>query len=107
MLLAVANCARQQTKKSSANGAVAGYASAVGLEDSFQFREPGIYVIADPSIEIGGNFVVGANEAWLSFPGRKLPARLSPSVEMTDIAQADTGHRCTICGGQPESPARH
>ena len=47
-------------------GAVVGYASPVGLS--------GVRVIADDSVQMGGNFVAGANKEGLSCPQRQLPA---------------------------------
>lgn len=85
-----------------ANGAVAGYASAVGLEVAPGLDQPGLIVIADPSIEFGGNFVAGANEAGYHFTGANYPRDFSISL-MTDIAQASTGHRCPICRGELQS----
>ena len=80
-------------------GAVAGYASAIGLDVALGLEKPGIFVIADPSIEAGGNFVVGANEAGYHFKGANYP-RDFPVSQMIDIAQADTGHQCPVCGGR-------
>ena len=81
-----------------ANGAVAGYASAVGLQPASSLQEPGVYIIADPSIEMGGNFVVGANETDYHFSGANYPRDFTIS-QMADIAQAAGGHSCTVCGG--------
>ncbi len=81
-----------------ANGAVPGYASAVDLSVADDLEAPGIIVIADPSIEFGGNFVVGANEAGYHYKGANYPRDFTISW-MADIAQATTGHRCPVCGG--------
>jgi prolyl-tRNA synthetase len=50
----------------SAAGAVPGYASPAGIKVAAELGQPGILVIADPSIQNGGNYVVGANaaETW-------------------------------------------
>lgn len=85
-----------------ANGAVAGYASALGLPTASSLESPGVYIIADPSIEKGGNFVVGANEPGYHFTGANYPRDFTIS-KMADIAQAGTGHSCPVCGGQLES----
>ncbi|MDX1416362.1 MAG: proline--tRNA ligase [Candidatus Promineifilaceae bacterium] len=85
-----------------ANGAVAGYASAVGLQTASDLEDRGVYIIADPSIENGGNFVVGANEPGYHFTGANYPRDFSIS-DMADIAQAETGHRCPVCKGRLEA----
>lgn len=85
-----------------ASGAVPGYASAVGLQVAPSPDEPGIYVLADPSIKCGGNFVVGANDEGYHYTGANYPRDFS-ITKMADIAQADTGHRCPICGGRIEA----
>ncbi len=85
-----------------AAGGVPGYASAVGLPVAKRIDEPGIYVIADPSIEYGGNFVVGANDEGYHYTGANYPRDFAIS-QMADIAQADTGHKCVRCGGRIEA----
>ena len=57
---------------------------------------------ADTSLEAGGNFVVGANDAGYHFTGANYPRDFAVS-QMADIAQADTGHLCPYCGGQIEA----
>ncbi len=85
-----------------ASGATPGYASPVGLDVAKAFDQPGVFVLADPSIEAGGNFVVGANEAGYHFTGTNYPRDHAIS-QMADIAQADTGHRCPRCGDRLEA----
>jgi prolyl-tRNA synthetase len=85
-----------------ATNAVPGYASAVGLHVSGQPGQPGVYIIADTSIEAGGNFVVGANEEGYHYTGANYPRDFAIS-RMADIAQADTGHQCHRCGGRIEA----
>jgi prolyl-tRNA synthetase len=85
-----------------ASGATPGYASAVGLDVSSNRNEAGIYVLADSSIEAGGNFVVGANEDGYHFTGANYPRDFQVSAQ-GDIAQADTGHPCPRCGGPIEA----
>ena len=74
-----------------AAGAVPGYASPIGLEIAKSLDESGVYVLADTSIEAGGNFVVGANDVGYHFTGANYPRDHAIS-QMADIAQADTGH---------------
>ena len=85
-----------------AAGAVPGYASAVGLDVAATPDSPGVLVVADTSIEHGGNFVVGANDEGYHFIGTNYRRDFSISL-MADIAQADTGHLCSLCGGQIEA----
>jgi prolyl-tRNA synthetase len=85
-----------------AGGAVAGYASAIGLNSAPALDKPGIYVIADPSIEVGANFVVGANDDGYHYIGANYPRDFAVS-QMADIAQADTGHQCPLCGDRLEA----
>ncbi|MGD8806198.1 MAG: proline--tRNA ligase [Chloroflexota bacterium] len=83
-------------------GAVPGYASAVGLDVAPAPDAPGVLVVADTSIEYGGDFVTGANDEGFHFTGANYPRDFSISL-MADIAQADTGHRCPLCGGRIEA----
>lgn len=80
-------------------GAAPGYASPAGLKVAPDLQQPGVYVLADSSIEAGGNFVVGANEAGYHFTGANYPRDFVVS-RIADIAQADTGHACPLCGGR-------
>ncbi|MBK7915932.1 MAG: proline--tRNA ligase [Chloroflexi bacterium] len=82
-----------------AAGAEPGYASPVGLDVAAAPDQPGLFVLADPSIEAGGNFVVGANDAGYHFTGANYPRDFAIS-QMADVAQADSGHRCPVCGGR-------
>ncbi len=84
------------------SGASPGYASAVGLNVAQTLDAPGVVVIADPSIENGSNFVVGANESGFHFTGTNYPRDFAVS-RMADIARAATGHQCAVCGGRLES----
>jgi prolyl-tRNA synthetase len=83
-------------------GAVPGYASPVGLPVAPEAGGDGVLVIADPSIECGGNFVVGANDEGHHFTGANYPRDFAVT-KMADIAQADTGHQCPRCGGRIEA----
>ncbi|MCA9900510.1 MAG: proline--tRNA ligase [Ardenticatenaceae bacterium] len=75
-----------------AAGATPGYASPIGLAIAPDLQSPGVYVLADLSIEAGGNFVVGANDDGYHFTGANYPRDHAIS-KMADIAQADTGHK--------------
>lgn len=85
-----------------ATGATPGYATAIGLNVAQSMEDDGVYVVGDPSIEAGGNFVVGANEVEYHFTGANYPRDFAIS-QMADIAQADTGHQCPVCGGRIEA----
>ncbi len=85
-----------------ATGAEPGYASAIGLNVAKAFDQSGVFVLADTSIEAGGNFVVGANEAGYHYTGANYPRDFAVS-QMADIAQADTGHKCPHCGAKIEA----
>jgi len=71
-------------------GIVAGYASPVGLN--------GFRVIADESIQMGNNFVAGANKEGYHLINVNYPRDFSVDV-MTDIALAREGDTCAQCGG--------
>lgn len=83
-------------------GATPGYASAVGLNVAGTLNEAGVYVLADISLEAGGNFVVGANDEGYHYTGANYPRDFAVS-QMADVAQADTGHQCPVCGGRIEA----
>ena len=69
-------------------GLVAGSASAVGLK--------GIQSVADDSIKLGTNFVVGANRPDYHLRGANYPRDFEPDV-IADIALAQEGHACRRC----------
>ena len=77
-----------------AAGLVAGSASAVGIT--------GIRKVADPSIESGNNFVVGANKPDTHMTGANYPRDFEVDL-LTDIALAQPGQLCTQCGGTLEA----
>ena len=83
-------------------GAVPGYASGVGLTPAQSMDAPGVMIVADESIEYGGNYVVGANEEPYHYTGANFGRDFTVS-KLADIAQADTGHKCPICGGRIEA----
>ena len=71
-------------------GLVAGSASAVGITN--------IRKVADPSIESGSNFVVGANKPDTHLTGANYPRDFQVDI-LTDIALAQPGQQCARCGG--------
>ena len=75
-------------------GLVAGSASAVELS--------GVKVIADDSITLGQNFVVGANKVDTHLRNANYPRDFEVDL-MADIALAEAGHRCAKCGGELRS----
>jgi len=72
-------------------GLVGGSASAVGLS--------GVKVVADDSITLGQNFVVGANKADTHLKNANYPRDFKVDL-MADIALATAGHQCIKCGGE-------
>ncbi len=72
-----------------AAGIVAGSASAVGLQ--------GVKHIADDSVQMGSNFVVGANKADYHFKHANYPRDFTADA-VIDIALARPGHQCARCG---------
>ncbi len=72
-----------------AAGISAGSASAVGMT--------GIKIVADESINIGTNFVAGANKADYHILNVNTPRDLKPDL-IADIAMAEGGHACLNCG---------
>ena len=69
-------------------GLVAGSASPVGLS--------GIRIIADDSIELGSNFVVGANKQDYHLRNANYPRAFKADI-LTDIAMAQDGYTCPKC----------
>jgi len=78
----------------SAAGLVSGSASAVGLT--------GIKRVADPSVTMGSNFVVGANKPDSHLRGANYPRDFQADI-LTDIALAEPGQLCLRCGRVLES----
>lgn len=72
-------------------GAEPGFASPIGLRVAPSLKEDGVFVLADTSIQAGGNFVFGANEPDYHFSGANYPRDFSVTL-MADIAQANSGH---------------
>ena len=75
-------------------GLVAGSASAISLK--------GVRVVADDSIKLGSNFVVGANRSDYHIRNANCPRDFAPDV-IADIAMAQSGHACRRCGVSLES----
>lgn len=73
-----------------ARGLVAGSASPIGLRD--------IRIIADDSIGIGANFVVGANKPDYHLLNANHPRDFAADI-ITDIALAQEGYACAMCAG--------
>ena len=72
-----------------AAGLAPGSASAVGLQ--------GVRVVADDSILLGANFVVGANRDGYHLRNANYPRDFSAELA-ADIATAREGHACPRCG---------
>ncbi len=72
-------------------GLVSGSASPVGLS--------GIKVIADDSVELGANFVVGANKEDYHLSGANYGRDFEADV-VADIALAREGYECVDCSGE-------
>lgn len=83
-----------QDEEIKAVGAVAGYASPIGLKD--------VQVIADISIAEGRNFVAGANKEGFHLKNVNHGRDFTADV-ITDIAAAEAGFPCSECGKPLES----
>jgi prolyl-tRNA synthetase len=79
-------------------GAVAGYASPIGLKVRQEDDESGVLVIADESLRQMTNFVTGANEAEYHYINANAP-RDFDVTRYADIAQPYEGAACPSCGG--------
>jgi prolyl-tRNA synthetase len=77
-----------------AAGIVAGSASLVGQKD--------IKSVADDSIKLGSNFVVGANKPDYHLKNVNYPRDFTVDI-IADIALACPGHSCIKCGNQLKS----
>ena len=73
------------------SGLVAGSASAVGLK--------GIKIVADDSIAMGRNLVVGANKDGYHIKNANYPRDFRVDL-ITDIALAKAGYQCLKCGSE-------
>jgi prolyl-tRNA synthetase len=75
-------------------GIVAGFASPIGIK--------GIKIVADDSITLGSNFIVGANKPGYHFRNANYPRDFQADL-MVDIALAQSGDNCPKCGGELSS----
>ena len=75
-------------------GLIAGYASPVGLD--------GIRRVADDSVLLGSNYVVGANKPDTHLRNANYPRDFQVD-DLLDIALAQAGQRCPCCEGVLES----
>ncbi len=71
-------------------GLVAGSASPVGLAGR-------VKIVADDSVTMGSNFVVGANEPDVHLRNANYPRDFQADL-LADIANAEEGHGCPTCG---------
>jgi prolyl-tRNA synthetase len=69
-------------------GIVAGFASPIGVK--------GVKVVADDSITLGSNFVVGANRPGYHYKNANYPRDFQVDL-MADIALAQLGDKCPRC----------
>jgi prolyl-tRNA synthetase len=72
-------------------GAVGGYASPIGLDQSR------VRVVADPSVRSGKNFVSGANRPDYHIQNVNVPRDFEPG-EWADLARIESGDACPHCG---------
>ncbi|NWF78346.1 MAG: proline--tRNA ligase [Chloroflexi bacterium] len=72
-------------------GLVAGFASPIGVK--------GLKVVADDSITLGSNFVVGANKPGYHLRNANFPRDFQVDI-MADIALARAGAGCLKCGAE-------
>jgi prolyl-tRNA synthetase len=75
-------------------GIVAGFASPIGIT--------GIKIVADDSITLGSNFIVGANKRGYHFKNANYPRDFQADL-IADIALARSGDNCPRCDGKLSS----
>jgi prolyl-tRNA synthetase len=75
-------------------GLVAGFASPIGVKE--------VKVVADDSISLGSNFIVGANKTGYHFRNANYPRDFQVDL-LADIALAKPGASCPMCQGQLSS----
>ena len=75
-------------------GIVAGFASPIGVK--------GVKVVADYSITLGSNFIVGANKPGYHFRNANYTRDFQVDL-VADIALAQPGDSCSKCGGELSS----
>ena len=76
-------------EESEAAGLTPGYTSPIGVESVLR--------IADESVRQGSNFVVGANQPGHHYKNANYPRDFTVD-EVADIALAQAGHGCPVCG---------
>ncbi len=81
-----------------AMGAVAGYASPIGLDVRAEGASGGVLVLADKSLRGMANFVTGANEAGRHVLNANTPRDFAVT-RFGDIAEAYEGAPCAHCDG--------
>ena len=86
-----------EDKAISAIGAVAGYASSIGI------KEEGVRLVVDPSVAESSNLVCGANEANFHFKNYNHKRDSAFEGEITDIATARDGDPCPVTGAPLEA----
>jgi prolyl-tRNA synthetase len=78
-------------------GADPGYASPVGLAVAGSLRDATLLVIGDLSLLQGANFAAGANRAGYHLVGVNYPRDFQVTC-VADIAMAEAGYACPVCG---------
>ena len=78
-------------------GAVPGFASPVGLSPLAKGKRPTVVVVVDDSITSSPNLVAGANQPDYHLLNTNIPRDYSADI-VTDIAAAEEGHACPMCG---------
>lgn len=80
-----------------AAGTVPGYASPIGLTVAEALDgEEGLVVVADTSMDNGGNYVFGANDEGYHYTGSNYPRDFAVTLK-ADIAEAASGYTCGNC----------
>ncbi len=79
-----------------AAGAEPGYASPIGLQVAADFQSDGVLVVADESLNFGGNYVFGANDEGYHYTGANYPRDFAVTLK-ADLAEAQTGYICGNC----------
>lgn len=80
-------------------GAVAGFASPIGLNVRTEQNPDGVLVIADESLKKMSNFTTGANELDYHYINANFP-RDFQVTRFADIAEPYDGATCARCGGK-------
>ena len=75
-------------------GLTPGSTSPIGIASKAQ---GGLRTIGDVSIQQGANFAAGANQAGKHYTGANFPRDFAVD-EIVEIAEAQVGHACPVCG---------